>query len=176
MATIFSRKAINSIVNDENLTQEEKVERIFSAYGQALDEGYIAKGAAQAAQNAAVEAAKAEALKDIKTPDVKETDEYKALVGQFDAYKAMQAARISPDFAEVKPKFFETVYGMIDHADGAKPVKDQLSEIAGTYEEYFTEAKEPTKPSFGGEPQGSMPTGKSGPSFMDTWGFIPKKP
>lgn len=175
MATVFSRKAINSIVGDENLTPEEKVERIFAAYGQALDDGYIAKSAAQAAQAAAVEAARADAVKDFKAPDVKESEEYKSLVSQYEAYKTMQAARTSADYANVKPKFFETVYGMVDKADGAKPVAEQLSEIAGKYEEYFAE-QEPSKPSFGAETRGSMPTGKPGPSFMDTWGFIPKKP
>lgn len=173
MATVFSRKAINSIVGDENLTPEEKVERIFAAYGQALDDGYIAKSAAQAAQAAAVEAARADAVKDFKAPDVKESEEYKALAGQFDAYKTMQAARNSSEYANVKPKFFETVYGMVDKAEGAKPVAEQLSEIAGKYEEYFTE-NEPTKPTFGAPTEGKAPSGKTGHSFMDTWGFVPK--
>lgn len=178
MANIFTRKAISSIMADENLTAEERTERVFSLYGQALDEGYLSKSAAQAAQNAAIEAAKAEALKGIQQPNIKESDEYKALQGQFDAYKTMQAARTSADFAEVKPKFFETVYGMIDTAEGAKPIKDQLSEIAGKYEEYFTAAQpeaQPNKPSFGAPTQGGAPTGKTGPSFMDTWGFVPKQ-
>lgn len=177
MASIFTRKAINAILADENLTADERTEKVFSLYGQALDEGYLSKSAAQAAQNAAVESARAEALKGIEKPNVKESEEYKALQGQFDAYKTMQTARTSDDFKDVKPKFFETVYGMLDRADGAKPVKDQLSEIATKYEEYFTEQQEtpPAKPSFGAPTQGSAPSGKTGPSFMDTWGFVPKQ-
>lgn len=177
MASIFTRKAINAILADESLTADERTEKVFSLYGQALDDGYLSKSAAQAAQNAAIEAAKAEAIKGMQAPNIKESEEYKTLVGQFDAYKAMQAARTSELYKDVKPKFFETVYGMVDRADGAKPEKDQLSEIAGKYEEYFTQQQEPApaKPSFGAPTQGSAPSGKQGPSFMDTWGFIPKK-
>ena len=180
MANIFTRKAISAILADENLTAEERTERVFSLYGQALDDGYLSKSAAQAAQAAAVEAAKADALKGVAAPNIKESEEYKNLYAQFDAYKAMQTARTSEDFQGVKPKFFETVYNMIDRGAGAKPIKDQLSGIAEKYEEYFTAGKQqetpPAKqPNFGAPTQGSAPSGKTGPSFMDTWGFVPKK-
>ena len=179
MANIFTRKAISAILTDENLTAEERTERVFSLYGQALDDGYLSKSAAQAAQAAAVEAAKADALKGVEAPNIKESEEYKNLSAQFDAYKAMQTARTSEDFSAVKPKFFETVYNMIDRGEGAKPIKDQLSGIAEKYEEYFTAGKQqeagPAKPNFGAPTQGSAPSGKTGPSFMDTWGFVPKK-
>ena len=104
MANIFTRKAISAILADENLTAEERTERVFSLYGQALDDGYLSKSAAQAAQAAAVEAAKADALKDVEAPNIKESEEYKALAGQFDAYKAMQTARTSDLYKDVKPK------------------------------------------------------------------------
>ena len=167
MANIFTRKAVGAILADENLTPDEKQERIFGLYGQALDDGYTSKTAAQAALNAAIEQAKADALKGVEKPNVKESDDY----------KTMQAARTSEDFASVKPKFFETVYGMVDRSDGAKPIAEQLQGIQGKFEEYFTAPKEePQKtPQFGGETKGSAPTGKTGPSFSDTWGFIPKK-
>ena len=177
MAGIFTRKAISAILNDDGLTPEERTDQLFSLYGRAIDDGYITKSAAQAAQDAAVTQAKADALKDFKAPDAKESAEYKALQQEFAAYKTMQTARDSEDFSIVKPKFFDTVYGMLDHADGAKPVKDQLAEIQGKYEEYFnTKEAEPTgKPNFGAETKGSAPTGKTGSSFMDTWGFVPPK-
>ena len=177
MANIFTRKAVGAILNDENLTAEEKTERLFGLYGQALDDGYTSKSAAQATLNAAIEQAKADALKDVKAPDVKETEEYKKLLSEFDDYRTMQKARNSEDFAGVKPKFFETVYGMVDRADGAKPVAEQLKEIQGNFEEYFNAAKqeEPSRtPQFGGDPAGSVPSGKTGPSFSDAWGFMPK--
>ena len=109
--------------------------------------------------------------------DVKESDEYKALRGEFDAYRTMQSARSSEDFKGVKGKFFETVYGMIDRKDGAKPVKEQLAEIQKNYEEYFTPTTEPPKPTFGAPVQGSMPKGDEGAvaGFAKAWGFVPDK-
>ena len=180
MASIYTRKAVTAIINDENLTPDEKTERLFTLYGQALDDGYLSKSQAQAMQNTAVEAAKAEALKGYQAPDVKETEEYKALQKQMDEQREKFAARDSDDFKGVKPKFFDTVYGMIDRKEGAKPIAEQLKTIGEKYEEYFLpQDKEaqapPSKPNFGAETQGSAPTGKTGPSFMDTWGFVPAK-
>ena len=168
---IFTRKAISGILADENLTPEERTERVFTLYGQALDEGYLSKSAAQAAQNAAIEAAKAEAVKDIKAPNIQESEEYKALMNDFNAYKARQTARHSDDFAGVKDKFFDAVYDMVDKD---KPIPEQLSTIREKYEEYFTPDKD-EKPEFGGPTQGAAPTGKTGQSFSDLWGFVPKK-
>lgn len=175
MAGIFTRKEIAKILSDENLTPEERTDQLFSLYGRAIDDGYITKSAAQAAQDAAVAQAKADAVKDFKTPDAKESAEYKALDAQFSAYKAMQEARLSADYAAVKPKFFDQVYGMIDRSDGAKPVNEQLSEIQKQFDEFFLEEKpsQPDKPLFGGSPSGGAPSGKGGKSFMDTWGFVP---
>ena len=180
MASIYTRKAVTAIINDENLTNDEKTERLFTLYGQALDDGYLSKSQAQAMQNAAVEAAKADALKDYKAPDVKETEEYKALQKAMEDERAKFKARDSEDFKGVKSKFFDTVYGMIDRSEGAKPIAEQLKTIGEKYEEYFVPAEKETtapaqKPNFGAETQGSAPTGKTGPSFMDTWGFVPKK-
>lgn len=181
MASIFTRKAVTAITSDENLTPEEKTERLFSLYGQALDDGYVAKGQQTAAINAAVEKAREEALKEVKAPNVKESEEYKALLQQMEDQKARFAARDSEEFKSVKGKFFDTVYGMIDRSEGAKPVAEQLTEIAGKYEEYFipgTEEKPEqvqNKPTFGAEATGSAPSGKTAPSFGEYWGFTPKK-
>jgi hypothetical protein len=75
----------------------------------------------------------------------------------------------------VKPKFFETVYGMVDRKDGAKPVEEQLKGIRENYEEYFTPAQQ-QKPTFGAPVEGSMPKGETGAvkGFADAWGFVPK--
>lgn len=176
MASIFTRKAISTILADETLTADEKNERIFGLYGQALDDGYISKSAAASAQNTAVENARTEALKNAEKPDIKASDEYKALAGEFEAYKTRQQARGSDDYKGVKGKFFDAVYDMIDRKEGAKPIAEQLSGIREKYEEYFEPQKdEPKQPSFGAPTQGSAPTGKTGPSFMDVWGYIPKK-
>lgn len=138
MGNIFTRKALNEIMANEGLSAEQRTEQVFALYGRALDDGYIAKTAAQQAQQTALESAKAEWEKGLKTPDPKESDAYKTLAGEFADYKAMQTARASEDYKDVKTKFFETVYGMIDRSQGAKPVADQLAAIKGQYEEYFT--------------------------------------
>ena len=175
MPNIFTRKALNEIMASEGLTPEQRTEQVFGLYGRALDDGYIAKAAAQQAQETALANAKAEWEKGLTTPDPKESDEYKALQGRFDSYKAMQTARSSKEYEGVKGKFFEQVYGMIDRADGAKSVEEQLKGIREKYEEYFDAPAQP-KPTFGAPTEGSMPKGETGAvkGFTDAWGFIPK--
>lgn len=178
MGNIFTRKALNDIMGNDGLTPEQRTEQVFSLYGRALDDGYIAKTAAAQAQQTALESAKAEWEKGVKAPDPTESDAYKSLKGEFDAYKAMQTARGSKEYEGVKPKFFETVYGMVDRGDGAKPVEEQLKGIRENYEEYFTEARQQNnKPTFGAPVEGSMPKGETGAvkGFADAWGFVPKK-
>ena len=174
MAGIFTRKSIAEIMSNEALTPEERTDQVFSLYGRAIDDGFITKGAAAAAQQSALEQAKTEWEKSQVKPDPKESDEYKALQGQFDEYKAMQTARGSEDFKGVKGKFFETVYGMLDRKDGAKPVSDQMADIRKNYEEYFeAEPQAQQKPQFGAPAQGSMPKGSEGAvaGFVNAWGF-----
>ena len=60
MAGIFTRKSISEIMSNEALTPEERTDQVFSLYGKALDDGYLTKGAAAAAQASAIEQAKAE--------------------------------------------------------------------------------------------------------------------
>ena len=176
MGNIFTRKALNEIMANEGLTPEQRTEQVFGLYGRALDDGYIARTAAAQAQETALANAKAEWEKGVKVPDPKESDDYKALQGEFASYKAMQAARSSKEYEGVKPKFFETVYGMVDRKDGAKPVEEQLKGIRENYEEYFTPAQQ-QKPTFGAPVEGSMPKGETGAvkGFADAWGFVPKK-
>ena len=178
MGNIFTRKALNEIMGNEGLTPEQRTEQVFSLYGRALDDGYIAKTAAQQAQQTALDNAKAEWEKGVKVPDPRESDAYKQLQGEFDSYKAMQQARTSEDYKGVKGKFFETVYGMVDRKDGAKPVAEQLADIRKGYEEYFEpEQRQQQKPTFGAPVEGSMPKGETGAvkGFADAWGFVPKK-
>ena len=179
MAGIFTRKEIAKILANDELTPEERTDQIFSLYGRALDDGYVTKGAAQAAQEAAIKTAQEAWQKEQKPIDVKETPEYKELQGQFDGYKTKQSARTSADYAEVKPKFFDRVYDLIDHADGAKPVTEQLADLRKEYEEYFTAKADPApaKPQFGAKPEGTMPKGEEGAvaAFQNAWGFPTKK-
>jgi hypothetical protein len=178
MPKIFTRDALNKIMADENLTPEQRTEAVYGLYGRALDDGYIAKTAAQQAQQTALDNAKAEWEKGVKVPDPKESEAYKQLQGEFTSYKAMQTARTSKEYEGVKPKFFETVYGMVDRGDGAEPVEKQLAGIREKYEEYFTTAQQQTKPPvFGAPVEGSMPKGDKGAvdAFTAAWGFGPKK-
>lgn len=173
MAGIYTRKAIAAILNDESLTPEERTDQLFSLYGRAIDDGYTTKSAAEAAKNAAIERAKTDAIKDYKAPDPKESEVYIKLQKDFDAYKAKQDARLSEDFAGVKPKFFDAVYDRIDRADGAKPVKEQIELIKQTYEEYFepTEDAKPTSPQFAAQTKGEMPKGDGNGTFASYWGY-----
>ena len=137
MAGIFTRDAISAILGDENLTADDRLDRIMSLRGRDLDNGYVTKSAAKAAQDSALEAAKADWEKNIPKPNIKESEEYKALETEYAGYKAMQTAKGSEDYKDVKGKFFDTVYGMVDRGENAKPVAEQLAEIRKNYEEYF---------------------------------------
>ena len=177
MAGIFTRKEISKILSTEDLTPEERIDQIFSLYGRALDDSYITKNAAEAAQTAAIESARKEWEKNAPKTNVLETEEYKKLQGEFDGYKAKQNARNSAEYAGIKPKFFDRVYDLIDRADGAKPVTEQLAELKKDYEEYFNPADPaPTKPQFGAKPEGSIPKGEEGAvaAFQNAWGFNKK--
>ena len=180
MAGIFTRPEIAKIQNDENLTPDERVDRIMSLRGRDLDESYITKSAAKAAQDEAIAKAKEAWEKEHKPPEinVKETEEYKALQADFDGYKTRQAARFSDDYKDVKPKFFDMVYDRIDRADGAKPVSEQLADIRKDFEEYFNAPAQasnpaPKLPQFGAKPEGGMPKGEEGAvaGFTSAWGF-----
>ena len=176
MAGIFTRKALAEIMSNESLAPEERTEQVFSLFGRAIDDGYVTKTAAKAAQDSAIEQAKEAWTKEQPKPDAKESEEYKALQAKFDGYKAMETARASEDFKGVKPKFFETVYNMIDRGDGAKAVKEQLTELRKGYEEYFLPDDNPAKPKFGGPTHGSLPSGEQGAAatLASAWGFAPK--
>lgn len=171
MAGIFTRKALQTIMADENLTPEERTDQIFSLYGRALDDGYVTKSASQAAAEQALNDFKA-TIKEPEPVVIKDTEEYKQLRSEFDGYKAKQSLKESDDFKAVKPKFFDAVYGKLDHGEKHKPYGEQLAEIKKDYEEFFTEQPTgaPKYPQFGGEPKGQIPDGDA-PSFKSIWGF-----
>lgn len=178
MAGIFTRPEIAKILNNADLTPEERADQIFSLYGRALDDGYVTKKAAEAAQTAAIETAQKAWEANQPKVNVLESPEYKKLQGEFDGYKTRQTARTSDDFKEVKPKFFDRVYDLIDRADGAKSVQEQLADMKKNYEEYFIapQADPAPKPQFGAKPEGSMPKGEEGAvaAFTNAWNFSRK--
>ena len=81
------------------------------------------------------------ALKAVKQPepvDPKTTDEYKAILNERDMLRTIGG----DDFSQVKPKFREQVFGMLDRGEKAKPLSEQLTDIQGKYEEYFIQKTE----------------------------------
>ena len=179
MAGIFTRPEIAKILNNADLTPEERADQIFSLYGRALDDGYVTKKAAEAAQSAAIESAQKAWAESQPKVNVLETPEYKKLQGEYEGFKTKTNARNSDEFKEVKPKFFDRVYDLIDRADGAKSVQEQLADMKKEYEEYFLAPQAepaPAKPQFGAKPEGSMPKGEEGAvaAFTNAWNFSRK--
>ena len=158
MAGIFTRPALDKIMNNGDLTPEQRTEQVFSLYGRALDEGFISKHDADEAVNRAVEAAKA----GFKVPDPvdpKTTPEYMEIARERDMLRAIGG----DDFSKVKPKFRETVFSMLDRGENAAAVADQLTGIREKYEEYFLpeeQQKDEQKPQ--NLPQYSQNPGRAG--------------
>ena len=155
MAGIMTRGALDKIIRNGELTEEQKTEQIFALYGRALDDGYISKTAAEEQKTAAVEAAKS----GIKIPDPvdpKTTPEYMDLLKERDMLRAIGGE----DFAQVKPKFRETVFGMLDRGEKAQAVAEQLNGIREKFEEYFSPAD--PEPQQKKTPQFSQTPGRPG--------------
>ena len=147
---------------------KEQIDFVMTEGNRSLSANYELKSDVQGRIDAAVQAAKGEPV------DVKTSKDYLDIVAERDMLRAIGG----DDFASVKPKFREQVFGMLDRSENAPTIEEQLKTIGEKYEEYFVpEQKEtpPEKPSFGAPTQGSAPSGKTGSSFMDTWGFVPKK-
>lgn len=147
---------------------KEQIEYIMTESGRSLASNYTLKSDVQAQIDAAVAAAKPEPI------DPKTTKDYLDIVRERDMLRAVNGE----EFAQVKPKFRETVFGMIDRSEGAKPIQDQLNSIKEQFEEYYIpdQPKDP-KPQFGSPDKGKMPTGEQGDAakFTEAWGFGPKK-
>ncbi len=155
----------------EHGVPEDQIDAIMAARNQTLNEtlaGYVPKSDVQAQIEAAVAA--------VPKPDPVDpttTEQYLALARERDMLRAIGGE----DFAGVKPKFREQVFGMLDRGDKAKPVAEQLSGIREKFDEYFVPQEEPKKPQFGAQLQGSMPKGETGAvaAFSNAWGFVPEK-
>lgn len=160
MAGIFTRPKVLEILQNEDLSTDDKLEKIMMLSGRAIDDGYVSKASAKADRDAALEQAKADWEKNIPKPNIKESEEYKALESEFSGYKAMQTARSSDDYKDVKGKFFETVYGMVKTGEGVPSTADQIAEIKKEWPEYFNPQEPEEKPK--NTPQYSQQPGHSG--------------
>lgn len=154
----FSRQFLIS-----NGVPEDKVDAIMAERNRTLND-YIPKSDVQAQIDAALANHTAEPV------DPKTTPEYSALLMENNKLKAFQG----DDFSSVKAPYRDMVWEKLDHADKHKPYAEQLSEMAEKMPDLFSVKEPPVeagKPNFGAPTEGSAPSGKQGPSFMDTWGF-----
>ena len=145
---------------------DEQIEFVMTEGNRSLANNYTLTSDVQGRIDAAVQAAQS------APADVTASKEYIDLQNERDMLLAIGG----DDFAGVKPKFRETVFGMLDRSEKAPAVADQLKAIGEKYEEYFVPVQQPEQPkapTWGAPTQGSAPTGKQGPSFMDTWKFVP---
>lgn len=116
--------------------------------------GYVPQSEVQAQIDAALKA-----VKQPEPVDPKTTPEYLDLQRERDMLRAIGGE----DFAQVKPKFREQVFGMLDRGEKAKPIGEQLTGIKEKYEEYFTAEPELTKDQPKNTPQYSQqPAGRPG--------------
>ncbi len=147
---------------------DDQIEYIMTESGRSLSANYTLTSDVQAKIDEAVQAVKPQEI------DVKTTPEYAELQDQVNMLRTING----DDFAGVKPKFREQVYGMMDHSPEAKPAAEQLPGIREQFEEFFIPQEQPApKPQFGSPDKGKMPTGEQGDAakISDIWGFVPKK-
>lgn len=143
---------------------DEQIEYIMTESGRSLSANYVLSSDVQARIDEALKGAQPQEI------DVKTTTEFVAVQNEVNMLRAIGG----DDFASVKPKFREQVYGMLDHGDGAKPVNEQLAGIQEKYDEFFFPAEQPQpKPAFGSPDSGSMPRGKesAADAMVNAWGF-----
>ena len=160
----FSRKFLI-----DNGVPEDKVDVIMAERNRTLKD-YTPNADIQTQIDAAVEAAKKEA----GGGDVTADPAYIAMAEKAAKLEAFQGE----EFQAVKAPYRDIVWGKLDHAENHKPYSEQITEMATAMPDLFTvqQPEEQTKPpAFGAPTAGSVPSGKQGPSFMDVWGFVPKK-
>lgn len=157
----FTRRSLSAF----GLT-EEQVEKVMALHGASMAD-FVSRADVQSQIDAAV----ADAQKNAPPPDVKESDDYKALQQDYDAFRRKVEASAELKKGGVKDKFLDNVYALLEEG---RPAAEQLAAIREQYEEYFSptgQAAPPPAPQFGAEVRGRMPAGKTGSSFMDVWGY-----
>ena len=136
----------------QGLTKEQ-IDWIMTKGNRSLAANYTLTSDVQTRIDAAVQSAQT------KPTDPKTTQEYQALQAERDMLRAIGG----DEFATVKPKFREQVFGMLDRSEKALAIADQLKSIGEKYEVYFVAPAQPEdnpgKPNFGAPTQGTAPTG-----------------
>ena len=128
---------------------KDQIEYIMTESGRSLAANYTPTSDVQSQIDAAVKAVKPEPV------DPKTTPEYLEIVKERDMLRTIGGE----DFATVKPKFREQVFGMLDRSDKAKAVTEQLDGIKEKYEEYFLPTVEKEQPK--NTPQYSQQPGRT---------------
>lgn len=159
----FTRKFLT-----DNGVPEDKVDIILAERNRTLKD-YVPAADVQAQIDKALE----EAAKDQQPVDVLQSPEYLELLSKAQKLEAFQ----TDDFSSVKAPYKDIVWSKLDHAEKHEPYSEQISKLQESMPDLFvqTQPEEPAKPNFGAAPKGAAPTGNAGPSFMDQWGFVPKK-
>lgn len=160
----FTRKALAALGLDE-----EKIEKVMTLHGTSMAD-FVPKSELAAK----IEEAKTNALEEAPKPNVKESDDYRALQAEFDSFKRKVETASELKKGGVKEKFIDNVFALLTED---KPAAEQLDAIREKYEEYFSPQEQPlsaASPQFGADTKGQMPSGKTAPSMEDIWG-IPKR-
>lgn len=157
----FTRKSLAGLG-----LNEEMIEKVMTLHGTSMAD-FIPKSELKTKIDEAV----ADAQKNAPAPNIKDSDDYKALQASFDSYKKKIETSSELKKGGVKEKFIDNVYSLLTDD---KPATEQLDAIREKYEEYFdlTNAPpQPNTPQFGAQVQGQMPSGKTGTTFESVWGI-----
>lgn len=159
----FTRKFLT-----DNGVPEDKVDIILAERNRTLKD-YVPAADVQAQIDKALE----EAKNDQPPVDVLQSPEYLELLGKAQKLEAFQ----TEDFSSVKAPYKDIIWSKLDHAEKHVPYAEQIAKLQESMPDLFetTVEEEPPKPTFGAAPKGAAPSGNAGPSFMDQWGFVPKK-
>lgn len=164
----------------EGLVPEAEVQKRIDAAVAAAIEGLVPEAEVQKQIEEAVAGAKAGLVPEDEVQRKIDEAVAEAIAAQGGDYQALLAERDmlrtvgGADFEDVKPKFREQVYALLDRGRGAAPVAEQLAQIRERYEEYFVgRAAQQKLPRFGAPTRGSMPRGAIGAAdqFSQAWGF-----
>lgn len=160
----FTRKSLAGLG-----LNEEMIEKVMTLHGTSMAD-FIPKSELKTRIDEAV----ADAQKNAPAPNIKDSEDYKALQASFDSYKKKIETSSELKKGGVKEKFIDNVYSLLTDD---KPATEQLDAIREKYEEYFDLSlaqQQPAAPQFGTQVQGQMPSGNKATGFEDVWG-IPKK-
>lgn len=160
----FTRKSLAGLG-----LNEEMIEKVMTLHGTSMAD-FIPKSELKTKIDEAV----ADAQKNAPAPNIKDSDDYKALQASFDSYKKKIETSSELKKGGVKEKFIDNVYSLLTDD---KPAAEQLDAIREKYEEYFDSNSSPAQsgtPQFGAQVQGQMPSGNKATTFEDVWGITKK--